>query len=301
VPTRFIDLQILDNHIYNTSRNGIGIGGTASRKNWFPHLKVVIKGNLMEQVPGDGIVVIGSDGALVEGNLLRDFPDILPHGEAAAGIWPWSSDNTVIQFNEVSGHKAKWDGQGYDSDFNSVGTIIQNNYSHDNYGGFLLVCNNGAKLGQDINKGTIRSIIRNNVSVNDGIRPYPTKNRGVFSPTFHLTGPIDDTHIYSNVIITPQKAEDVDNTLIVMDNWGGPWPVNSIFEGNEFYFEGEMKVELNEATDVIFKRNTFSRTVNTVEGEDNSFVETTPFDLKRLTKEAIAAKINSPAQAVQGD
>jgi len=207
VPSRFVDFQIIDNHIYQTSRNGIGFGygETASRKNWFPHLEVVIRGNLIEQVPGDGIVVTGSDGALIEGNLLRDFPDILPVGDAAAGIWPWSSDNTVVQFNEVSGHKAKWDGQGYDSDWNSIGTIIQNNYSHDNYGGFLLVCNKGETYGQDRNIGTKGSIIRNNVSFNDGIRPYPANLKKVFSPVFHLTWPIEDTQIYGNVIIVPKK------------------------------------------------------------------------------------------------
>ena len=35
----------------------------------------------------------------------------------AAGIWPWSCDNTLVQFNEVSGHKAPWDAQGFDSAF----------------------------------------------------------------------------------------------------------------------------------------------------------------------------------------
>ncbi len=297
VPSRFIDLQILDNHIYETSRNGIGIGGIASREKWFPHLKVVIRGNLMEQVPGDGIVVTGSDGALVEGNLLRDFPDMLPLGEAAAGIWPWSSDNTVIQFNEVSGHKAKWDGQGYDSDFNSIGTVIQNNYSHDNYGGFLLVCNNGSKYGQDGNIGTKGSIIRNNVSFNDGIRPYPTNREDVFSPTFHLTGPIEGTEIYGNVIIVPKKPDGVDNTLIQMENWGGPWPVNSVFEDNDFYIEGKTQVTLNEVTDIVFRNNRFFGTVENLESEENDFESVLPASLVQIRKNALIQKIQTPAQA----
>lgn len=74
---------------------------------------------------------------------MRDCPDMLPDTEAAAGIWPWSCDNTLVQFNEVSGHKAPWDAQGFDSDWNCRGTVIQYNYSHDNYGGLVLVCNDG--------------------------------------------------------------------------------------------------------------------------------------------------------------
>ncbi|WP_019028948.1 right-handed parallel beta-helix repeat-containing protein [Colwellia piezophila] len=281
IPSRFIDLQILNNHIHNTQRNGINFQGIASRKNWYPSLDVVIKGNVIEKVPGDGIVVIGTDGALVEGNLLRDFPDTLPEGDAAAGIWPWSADNTLIQYNEVSGHKAKWDGQGFDSDFNSIGTIIQHNYSHDNYGGFLLVCNNGKKYKQDKNIGTVKTIIRGNVSINDGIRPYPT-HKGMFSPTFHLTGPIENTHIYDNLIIIPKKAQGVDNTLVDMDNWGGPWPMNTLLENNEIHFEDEIKISLKEIKDVFFKNNSFSNQVNGFDSTGNNIKQEYSFDLKKL-------------------
>ncbi len=204
-PIRFIGLKITNNHIHHSGRNGISFHGNSRRDKWFPNLDVLVKANLIEQVPGDGIVVIASDGAIIEHNILRDFPATLPQGDAAAGIWPWSADNTIIQFNKVSGHKAKWDGQGFDSDFNSFGTIIQYNYSHDNYGGFLLVCNKGQKLGKN-NKGTVDTIIRGNVSINDGIRPYPT-HAGVFSPTFHITGPVENTQIYNNIIIVPKNQK----------------------------------------------------------------------------------------------
>ena len=80
---------------------------------------------LIEDVPGDGIVPIGCDGALIEYNLMRNCPGTLPHSEAAAGFWPWSCDNTVMQFNEVSDHKAPWDAQGFDSDYNCRNTTIQ--------------------------------------------------------------------------------------------------------------------------------------------------------------------------------
>ncbi|QBY04239.1 right-handed parallel beta-helix repeat-containing protein [Thalassotalea sp. HSM 43] len=281
--SRFIDLQLTNNYIHNSARNGIGFKGYANRKKWFPSLGVIIRGNLIEKVPGDGIVVVGTDGALIEGNILRDFPDTLPEGDAAAGIWPWSADNTLVQYNEVSGHKAKWDGQGFDADWNSVGTIIQHNYSHDNYGGFLLVCNNGNKYKQDINIGTLRTIVRGNVSVNDGIRPYPTF-KGMFSPTFHLTGPIEDTQIYDNLIIIPKKGDKVDNTLVEMDNWGGPWPINTLFENNQIYFEDELQIKLKDIKDVLFKKNHFSKTVANFDATGNTVAASNDFDLPQLMR-----------------
>ena len=259
IKSRINGLQILNNHIYKTERNAINFRASANRDKWYPNLNVIVKNNLIEKVPGDGIVIFGCDGAIVEHNTLRDFPDVLPDSEAAAGIWPYSSDNTIIQFNEVSGHKAKWDAQGYDSDWNSVGTIIQNNYSHDNYGGFVLVCNAGSSYGDKINIGTANTIIRNNLSINDGIRPYPTSRRGVFSPTFHITGPVENTHIHDNIIIIPKKNQIVDNTIVRIDNWGGPWPMKTTFENNKFYFEGDMKNQLRKRKDIEFIGNTFSK------------------------------------------
>jgi hypothetical protein len=238
VKTRFIGLQITNCHLHHCGRNGINSRGYTNRKEWHPSLNVVIRNNLLEQIPGDGIVPIGTDGALIEYNVMRDCPDILSHEEAAAGIWPWSADNTIIQFNEVSGHKAKWDGQGFDSDWNCQNTIIQYNYSHDNYGGFLLVCNNGSNVHTDRNIGTTNTIIRYNVSVNDGIRPYETERRSWFAPSIHISGPVEDTKIYNNVFIIPEKPlEKNDRTIVEMDNWGGPWPENTFFANNIFYVE----------------------------------------------------------------
>jgi len=248
IKTRFMELKITNCHLHHCDRNGINSRGYTNRKNWHPSLGVVIRNNLLEQIPGDGIVPIGTDGALIEYNVMRDCPDILSHEEAAAGIWPWSADNTIIQFNEVSDHKAKWDGQGFDSDWNCQNTIIQYNYSHDNYGGFLLVCNNGSNVHTDRNIGTTNTVIRYNVSINDGIRPYETKRRSWFAPTMHISGPVENTKIYNNVFVIPEKStKNIDRTIIEMDNWGGPWPENTWFANNifyvnekaDFYFEGD--------------------------------------------------------------
>ena len=80
---------------------------------------MIIRGNLLEDIGGDGIKLWGSNGALVEHNVLRGGR--MRCKDAAAGIWPWDCDDTVIQFNEVCGMKGTVDGQGFDSDFFAVG------------------------------------------------------------------------------------------------------------------------------------------------------------------------------------
>jgi len=233
VKTRFIDLQILNNYIHHCERNAINSKGNILRTNWHPSLGVVIRGNLIENVPGDGIVPIGCDGAIIEFNVIRKGLDVMLEGDAAAGIWPWSSDNTLIQFNEVSDHRAKWDGQSYDADFNCIGSVFQYNYSFDNWGGFMLICNNGSKLGQPINIGTKDTKIRYNLSINDGLRPYKAHNKRFFSPIFHITGPVENTSIHHNIIIIPEKpVAAIENTLLEFGDWGRAYPTLTKFKNN---------------------------------------------------------------------
>jgi hypothetical protein len=243
VKSRFIGLTIQNCHLYQTQRNGITASGYARRDQWYPSLNVLIRNNVLEGIPGDGIVPIGTDGCVIEHNLLRDSPDILPFGDAAAGIWPWSADNTLIRFNEVSGQKAKWDGQGFDSDYNCSNTVIEYNYSHDNYGGFLLICNEGNSLGGPWNKGTKGTIVRHNISINDGIRPYQTKRKDWFSPVVHMAGPIAQTQFSDNIILVTAKADPkIDQTYICMDHWGEGWPENTELFNNIFYSERDSMV-----------------------------------------------------------
>lgn len=274
IKTRFINLQITNCYLHHCERNGINSRGYTNREFWHPSLGVVIRNNLLEQIPGDGIVPIGCDGAIVEYNIMRDCPDMLGIDDAAAGIWPWSSDNTIIQFNEVSGHKAQWDGQGFDSDWNCQNTIIQYNYSHDNYGGFLLVCNNGEKIGKPNNIGTKNTIVRYNVSVNDGIRPKKTRRSEHFSPIMHISGPCEGTKIYNNIFIVPEKTSpDIDRTIVEMDNWGGPWPKDTWFANNIFMVEGKSDFFWGKAENTTFTNNCFYDEIGNLPHDPNAIYE----------------------------
>ncbi len=116
--SHFDDLLIENCHVLRADRNGIcqrNNGGARS-------LHVVIRGNPLEDIGGDGIKPWGSNGALVVHNVVRGGR--MRCQDAAAGIWPWDCDDTIIQFNEVSGMKGTNDGQGFDSDPYSISEVI---------------------------------------------------------------------------------------------------------------------------------------------------------------------------------
>ena len=256
---RFNGILIEGCTIRRCVRNGITFGGNYVRDYWFPHENVVIRENLIEDVPGDGIIVGSCDGALVEYNVMRDCPD--PWGgqhNAAACMWPWSSDNTIIQFNEVSGQKATWDGQGFDADYNCIGTTIRYNYSHDNYGGFLLICDDGSarKIYSAGNKDTK---IYGNVSYNDGIRPYKRpKDDKWYSPGIHISGPVEDCEVYNNIIYLCERAADLpkqDKRFIHANGWAGD-PLGVDIRNNLFYSKvRESNFETNSISTVKFTGN----------------------------------------------
>ncbi|UYQ91950.1 right-handed parallel beta-helix repeat-containing protein [Chitinophaga horti] len=253
VKSRFDGLVIEKCTIRNTHRNGITFAGYWSRQDWFPSLRVIIRDNLLEGVPGDGIVPIGCDSALITRNVIRDCPRLLPDGEAAAGIWPWSCDNTIIEYNEVSDHKAPWDGQGFDSDWNCRNTLIQYNYSHDNEGGFLLVCDDGSQK-MPTSAGNTGTVVRYNISINDGSRK--TGKHAGFSPVIHLPGPARNTQIYNNMIIVPQREKGIDSSIIAFDNWNG-YPDSTLFANNIFYALTPVDYQAAKSTRIYYENNLY--------------------------------------------
>lgn len=250
----FDGLTIENCVIRRCERNALIWSAPYDRRNWCLSTNTVVRGNLIEEVPGDGIVPIGCDGAIVEYNLMRNCPMTLPDGEAAAGIWPWSCDNTIIRFNEASDHKAPWDGQGFDSDFNCTNTHIEYNYSHDNDGGFILICNYGGDKKTNI--GNIGSVVRYNISYRDAVRQRPTR-AGKFSPTVHIGGPVDYTLIENNIFfITPKPSEIVDRHAVRSDSWDG-YASRTTFKDNIFYAEEPSAFDFSKSTDNDFDGNWF--------------------------------------------
>lgn len=205
-------------------RNGIRGNGTFGfRNNWFPNRNLVIRGCRLQDIGGDGIVVKAFDGSVVEHNKL--FHIRTRAKDNAVGIWPHSSDNTLIQFNEVAyTQNDDWsnDGQSFDIDGNCNHTIIQNNYSHDNEGGFMLVISDAINSKS---KMTRNSIIRDNLSINDGNNRKRLFNFALVTDSTLVSGNVFYSNISDSVKI---ELVDIEHGI----------PRNIVFENNIFSFQG---------------------------------------------------------------
>jgi hypothetical protein len=219
-PSRFVDLRIENNEIYHVDRSGIfGWSDAWLRSKWYPSLGVVVRGNSLHDIGGDGIVVVATDGAVVERNVVG-HANQRSEGYNVA-IWAWSADNTLIQSNEAYDTKGQRDGEGFDSDWNSRNTVIQYNYSHDNDGGFLLICNEGGHSAEE-SVGNTGTVVRYNISQND-------RTRGI-----NIAGPVRDSVIYNNAIYA---GPTLTVSLLLFSDWNG-WSAKTHFFNNIFYAAG---------------------------------------------------------------
>lgn len=241
VKTRYDGLVIENCRLARTDRNGITMGAYYARPQWPLSTRVIIRGNTLTDIGGDGIVPIGCDGCLIDHNVLRGGR--MRALDYAAGIWPWSCDNTVVQGNEVSGMKGTMDGEGYDSDYNCRRTLFQYNFSHDNDGGFMLICDDGSQ-SPPWNIGNEGTVIRYNISRDDGLH------------TFNITGPCQHTQIYNNVFYL---GKDRNIPLVASGNWGGgdKWPADTRFANNVFFVDGHARFDFGGMKLVAFDHNAF--------------------------------------------
>lgn len=219
VPTRYHGLLIASNIVWRVDRSGIAAQSYhASRTRWFPSTNVVIRDNWVGDVGGDGIVPWATDGCLIEHNIVQGANERT--GTYNAGIWPWSTDNTVMRLNRASEVKTLMDGQGFDSDYNSRHTLLEFNLSHNNEGGFLLICSPGERDLQE-NLGNLGTIARYNLSRHDRAR------------TFQVSAAAN-TLVHDNAIyIGP--GHDVQAVLLT--DWSG-WAQGLEFRHNLFHADG---------------------------------------------------------------
>ena len=148
VPTKYDDVLIEGCTIRNVDRSAIKLVSSAwcnqwigndggKPMNWYPSTNVVVRGNYLEKIGGDGITTRDTDGALIEHNLARDCR--YQNTGYNVAIWPFQAANTVIQYNEAYDTHSVQDGQGLDCDHASSYSLMQYNYSHNNEGGFMLI------------------------------------------------------------------------------------------------------------------------------------------------------------------
>lgn len=217
--TWFEDLRIEDCSIERADRNGILLTDYPTASDKHHSRGVVIRGNRLRDLGGDGIFILGCDGAVIEHNTVRYAHQRVgrePGMRACAGLWPHRCNDTLIQYNEVShtavGGKTVWDSEGFDDDLGCRGTIFQYNYSHDNAGGFLLVCG-----GRD-------TVARYNISQNDGIATFTLEGDGtrhvrVYNNTVYV-GPGRQVSLARNTFGRPRGLLLANNLLYVAGTMG---------------------------------------------------------------------------------
>lgn len=225
------DVVVNNCNIYSLDSVGIYLNGAQSK--YSTGLKVT--NNLIYDVAADGAFLLNTTGGLIENNIVHDT-----HVRASGyhvPLWVWGSKNSVIQFNEVYNTAAGGDAQAFDADYNSDGTIIQYNYSHNNAGGLVLVVSDGTNAS-NFNTNTV---IRYNISQNDG------------GAVFNFNGTPDTTYVYNNTVYLPKSSQA---KVINHSNWGG-YAKNTYFYNNIIYNLGTGGYTFAGSTNNVFEHNVF--------------------------------------------
>ena len=210
-PTWYEELRIEHNTVENINRTGIWLGGQwnnrfkntlkwmANRADgmddpWYPHKDVYIAHNLVDHAHGDGIVAVGCVDLLMEYNRVFHANCMSRNGNSNVALWTMNCTGALVQYNEVAytGRDFGGDGEAFDIDQCNINNIFQYNYSHDNAGGFILVCN-----GCNNKDSLYNNIVRNNLSVNDATRKDDA--------LFNISGPMRDIYFINNTVYTTHK------------------------------------------------------------------------------------------------
>lgn len=167
---------------------------------------VVVRGCRVDHCSGDAISLFGCVNAVIEHNVVANTELLynnFDHNIAMVPIWFHTCDDSIIQYNEVYGNRntnRAQDLQAFDIDLSCNRCIVQYNYSHDNQGGFLLLCSTDGRRGGGVND----TVVRYNLSVNDADE-CPWQVIDISSGVFN-------THIYNNTIYMGRSGRVVNHS-----------------------------------------------------------------------------------------
>ncbi|MCJ7693449.1 MAG: hypothetical protein MUO22_08555 [Sedimentisphaerales bacterium] len=170
---------------------------------------------------GSGMVIAHVDGAVIEFcEAYNTGWHNAGDGGGPLGIWGWECNNLVIQYCEAHHNLSQaGDGGGFDLDGGAQNSIMQYNYSHDNYGCGYLICQFGGASAY------INNTCRYNISENDGT--------GGMAGVFYWTGSAGDEgmsniHLYNNTIYNGPNS--LGSAIAVMsEDMTGCYIRNNIF------------------------------------------------------------------------
>ncbi len=216
---------------------------------------------------GSGIIVSGTQNALIEYCTAYNTGYDNTHCGGPVGIWFYDVDQGIIQFNEAynnsSGTGSGCDGGGFDLDGGVTNSIMQYNYSHDNDGAGFLV-------GQYANaRPMFNNTVRYNISENDA----GTNGAGIY--LFNLQNPLSDIYIYNNTVYISDQpgnskaaaygnldgGSNINNNIFVYNNLfytdGGPELVRMKRTGSGAVFQGNL-YHSTDGTRIIYKNVTYN-------------------------------------------
>lgn len=236
-PTAYHGIQILNNRIESVDRGGIYFWSNWCKRPdlsrwandcsaaWYPHKDVLIQGNQLSDIGGDGIVAKMTDGALIERNELEGFN--VRAKSYNAGMWTANSDNITFQYNRTTGGISTLDGMAYDIDHATNHVTFQYNLSYNNEGGFFLFCPDSAN--------TKDFIVRYNISINDRAQIFlhgcggKIVNGKIYNNTIYIGDGLSP-NVYSQNGSPIQNVEFFNNIVYKAGSGSVGWGLNS----NEF-------------------------------------------------------------------
>jgi hypothetical protein len=269
-PARFDDILIDHCTVEHVDGQGIWfeLKGSASprdpRWNEFHNSNIRITGSTIVDTGRNAIFLRYTQGPQIDHNVIR-YASARHHGNAVVLV---ATKDAVIHDNEVSNtgeNQGEGENGAFDADDGAVGTIIEDNWSHNNAGGMANVVNDPSKGVP--NDGTI---IRYNLSENDRAR------------IFGIGGTVTNTLIHNNTIFIGKGLSPhiVEAGRYVEHKPGDPDGL--LFFNNIVFSEGGGGYSL-QATHVAFDSNCiFGKHVSGERGDKHQVIADPGFDRKLI-------------------
>ncbi|MGN0173130.1 MAG: hypothetical protein ACI39F_01715, partial [Acutalibacteraceae bacterium] len=251
------DVLIENNEISNVKATGITVNGWRSgcdyngTPNQTSAKGVVIRGNSLYNIGKDGIITNNCLEPLVEYNVCGRAHSYAKN-TAHVAMWPFACYGALYQYNEAYETKTIYDGQGFDCDYLCYYTTFQYNYSHDNQGGFMLICTEAkADWLSPSYAYNVGSTVRYNISQSD------------MHYVFNLTDAIEDTRIYNNTIYASRNLGTSSTNLFFSYDKGQNilnkrnLPHNTLVANNIFYLDTMSGFGMSNNTETVIKNNLF--------------------------------------------
>ena len=218
-PTGFACVTIKNSVVRHVDRSGIAIFSVWQKRagnpngpgaSFVPMTDVNINTNTLSDLGGDGIGLVNGDNARVHDNVIDGYN--VRTGDYNLGLYAYNSDDTIFKNNQVLNGAGV--GIAYGIEDANFGTLFEDNYSRNNAGGFMYICNADGSGGSG-------NTVRYNISVGDGA---PNPFLGLL--TLPCAGAQQNMQVYNNSFYAPSSPALIQNFGAAAVKW-----TNNIFYG----------------------------------------------------------------------